>query len=218
MSLIYSTGWQQETMGFSPTGSIASAADGGGGLVVITTSSAHGLSNGTIVTQSGTTDYDGVFAISAVTDTTYTITVTWNVTRTGTWVVRGRNMQNILDLGQIQLYSGAASAAADNAITATLLVTILNGGVGLNFGEPVAGKIGIKSGETWSGVAVADGASSFFRYTIKSVDDGGSTTTQIRIQGNVGTSSTSDLVLPSTAISSGATQTIDQFFLTNPAS
>ena len=66
MALKFSTGYANHTMGFSPTSAITAFADGGGGQVTVT-SAAHGLSNGLIVTISGTTSYNGIFLVAAVT-------------------------------------------------------------------------------------------------------------------------------------------------------
>ena len=65
-------------MSFNPgsTGAITAYADGGGGQVVVT-SAGHGLSNGANLSISGTTNYNGVFVISAVTVNTFEITDTW---------------------------------------------------------------------------------------------------------------------------------------------
>lgn len=218
MALRKSTGFRQHEMGFSPTGAIGGVADGGGGKVEVT-ALAHGLQNQSIVTNIGTSDHNGLFTISNRLTNTFEIIDTFvtSAGQTGTWTVTGRNIQDLLSLGEIKIYSGAAPADADTAVAGTLLVTIDNGGVGILLGEPTAGVIGIKSGETWSGVAVAAGAASYFRYVIKGIDTGASSTTEIRLQGSVGTSAGSDLVIPSTTISIGATQTVDQFDLTTPA-
>ena len=57
-------------------GSITAFADGGSGTVTVT-SAAHGLANGDKVHIYGTTSYNGVFAVSAVTTDTFKITTTW---------------------------------------------------------------------------------------------------------------------------------------------
>lgn len=58
------------------TGATSAFADGGGGTVLVT-SSGHGLSNGEIVTIMGSTSYNGVFEVSAVTTNTFKIADTW---------------------------------------------------------------------------------------------------------------------------------------------
>lgn len=58
------------------TGTITAYADGTGGTVLVS-SAGHGLSNGDIITIRGTTNYNGVFAISAVTTDNFKITDIW---------------------------------------------------------------------------------------------------------------------------------------------
>jgi len=68
------------------TASITAFADAGGGDVTVTSAN-HGLSSGTLVTISGTTNYNGTFSISSVTTNTFDITDTWvSDDGTGTWV------------------------------------------------------------------------------------------------------------------------------------
>lgn len=66
------------------SGAITAFADGGGGQVIVT-SNAHGRSNGMVVNITDTTNYNGTYAISAVTANTYEITATWVATETGNW-------------------------------------------------------------------------------------------------------------------------------------
>lgn len=58
------------------TGAITVYADGTGGTVLVT-SAGHGLSDGDIISIRGTTNYNGVFEVSAVTTDTFKITDTW---------------------------------------------------------------------------------------------------------------------------------------------
>ena len=58
------------------TGAITAYADGTGGTVLVS-SAGHGLSNGDIITIRGTTNYNGVFEVSAATTDTFKITDTW---------------------------------------------------------------------------------------------------------------------------------------------
>ena len=72
----------------SRNGIITAFADGGGGTVTVTSAS-HGLANGDAVTISGTTNYNGTFAVSSVADDTFKITDTWVADdATGSWVQR----------------------------------------------------------------------------------------------------------------------------------
>lgn len=66
------------------SGSISAFSNGPATKVTIT-SAAHGQREGATVVIAGTTDYDGTFVISNVTDDTFDIIETWNITRTGTF-------------------------------------------------------------------------------------------------------------------------------------
>lgn len=74
------------TAGTSLDGVIASVAEGtpADGKVTVT-DVGHGLTTGDIVTIHGSTDYDGVYAITWLTADTFEITAAWTVTRTGFW-------------------------------------------------------------------------------------------------------------------------------------
>lgn len=110
-----------------------------------------------------------------------------------------------------------------NTLT-TLTTTLVNmaGGVnavnGLRFGVALLGALNKLSTQTWSGVAGATGTAGWFRLTGAVVDDLTLDTdeSELRLDGAISTSG-SDLNLTSTAISSGATQTISAFTITLPA-
>lgn len=100
----------------------------------------------------------------------------------------------------------------------TLTVTALQSASRVNtlqLGAPAAGVIA-KNSDIWSGVAVASGTAGYFR-VVTSADSGSSSSTDVRMQGNVSTSG-ADLNLSNLNIVSGATQTIDTFELTLPVS
>jgi hypothetical protein len=67
-----------------------------------------------------------------------------------------------------------------------------------------------------SGVGATNGTAGYFRL-VTNLDDGLLSTTQLRMQGNVSTSG-AELNLTNINIALGATQTIDTFQLTEPAS
>lgn len=96
------------------TGAITAFADGTGGTVLVS-SAGHGLSDGDIITIRGTTNYNGVFAVSAVTTDTFKITDTWvNDNGASDWdqpghvVYTAEHTRNFSVVGQI---SGAPAAA-----------------------------------------------------------------------------------------------------------
>jgi hypothetical protein len=119
--------------------------------------------------------------------------------------------------GFIKIYSGAAPADADAAVTGTLLCTISisSGGTGINFDTAAAaGVLAKATGETWSGVNAATGTAGYFRHVAVG-DTGVSSTTQARIQGSVGVSG-ADLNLTNISLVSAATQAIDFYTIALP--
>lgn len=74
------------TVGYTSTGSITAFADNGSGGTTVT-SAAHGLSNGKIVSISGTTSYNSTYTITGVTTDTFDISETFVADdATGTWI------------------------------------------------------------------------------------------------------------------------------------
>jgi hypothetical protein len=129
------------------------------------------------------------------------------------------SLKAILDGGEIRIRTGAAPASPNDAESGTLLVTIkqLAGDFLLDFDAALSGpgQLQKEATQTWQANAVATGTAAHFRYTF-AADGGGSSTTEKRLQGNVSTSG-SDLNMSSVAISSGAPQTINTFFVNIPA-
>jgi hypothetical protein len=85
----------------------------------------------------------------------------------------------------------------------------------LKLANPASGVIQ-KNSDVWSGVGLATGTAGYFRL-VTTLDTGLLSTTELRIQGNVSTSG-AELNLSNINITLGATQTIDTFQLTEPAS
>lgn len=115
--------------------------------------------------------------------------------------------------GVLRVFSGTMPATANAAITGTLLVqlTISAGtfvagafGNGLTFGAAAAGVIGMAAGEVWSGVSVAAGVATHYRFVGNAADSNALSTTLPRIQGTVSTSG-ADANMPSTTITLGQT-------------
>jgi len=120
----------------------------------------------------------------------------------------------------IDIYSGPVPANCEAAVTGsnTLLVTINNGGTPGTFSAtPTNGVLSKTSAETWSGTIANSGTATFFRLHVPASDsDSGAADSSdafYRIQGAVGTDVTSEMVLPSTTLTSGNTQTINLFQL-----
>jgi hypothetical protein len=104
--------------------------------------------------------------------------------------------------------TGTISALTSSVLAATTVNS-------LKLGLPAAGVIA-KNADVWSGVALATGTAGYFRL-VTNQDDGTLSNTQIRLQGNVSTSG-AELNLSNINLTLGATQTIDTFQLTEPAS
>jgi len=117
---------------------------------------------------------------------------------------------------KLEYYTGAQPASADDAATGTLLLTIDNGGAGINFATTATnGTLSKSAAETWSAVAAASGTAGWFRLSLLA-DTNGASTTAVRIDGSIGTFG-ADLNLTSTNIVSGATETVTAFDITLPA-
>jgi hypothetical protein len=125
--------------------------------------------------------------------------------------------KTLLDASRLKIYSGAAPASADDA-EATLLVSIGSAHADTHCHFLAAAVSGVlsKDANVWSGVAGATGTATHFRLVVNT-DTGVLSTSEIRMQGSVGTSG-SDINMSNVAIVSGATQTVDTFDLTMPAS
>ncbi len=124
--------------------------------------------------------------------------------------------KTLLDASRVKLYSGVAPSTADEA-EGTLLVSIGSDNADTHCHFLAAAVSGVlsKNADIWSGVAGATGTASYFRLVVNT-DTGVLSTTEIRMQGTVGTSG-ADINMSSVSIVSGATQTIDTWDLTMPA-
>jgi len=136
----------------------------------------------------------------------------------------GGSLKDIMRNGVLKIYSGSQPALGDTAYSGTLLCTITESSGaftpgseanGLEFGDEASGYVEKCADETWSGVASATGTAGWFRFYANATDAGALSTTLPRIDGSIGTSG-ADLNMSSTAITSGATYTIDSFKLTLP--
>jgi len=117
--------------------------------------------------------------------------------------------------------NGASGGSGANGLGAE--VTPANG---LRIQYPsVAGLVTIKTGDTWSGTASATGTAGWFRILCNPRWDTGLTNLAttgdssqliMRIDGSVGTSG-ADMIVTSTAITSGVSQTVTSFAMTVPS-
>ena len=133
--------------------------------------------------------------------------------------------KTILQNGVIRIFPGVQPASADDGEGASPLleITVSSGAFtpgtatnGLNFAAPAAGACAKASGEVWSGAAATSGTAGWFRFYAND-RAAGADTTHARFDGSVSTSG-AQLNMSSTAITAGATTTIDSFVVTMPAS
>jgi hypothetical protein len=119
---------------------------------------------------------------------------------------------------KLKIYGGTEPANADASLgAATLLCTISdNSGAGaLTFEAAAVGTTLSKSAaQTWSGVNAATGTATFCRLELAS-DTGASSSTEIRVQGDVGIAG-KFLNLSSTSLTAAATQTVDYLAISMP--
>lgn len=127
------------------------------------------------------------------------------------------SFKGAMALAFLDLYSGAVPATADAATGAAVKlcrVSLNSTATGLSFDAAAADGVLAKAAEIWSGVNLATGAASFYRLVL-STDTAGLSTTEPRLQGNVGAVG-SDLNLTNVSLTSGLTQTIDYFVVALP--
>lgn len=130
----------------------------------------------------------------------------------------GGGIKGALDLGFINVYSGAQPATADTAASGTLLgtVSVNASGTGLTFDAAASGVIAKAAAEVWRFNGAADGTAGWFRFYPAAGTPSGASTTEARIDGAIGTSG-SDLNLSNITITTSAPNTIDVFQFTLPA-
>lgn len=128
------------------------------------------------------------------------------------------SLRDALANGFIEIYDGTEPATADAALGgATLLCTISvnSTGTGVSLDTVATDGVATKpTGVVWSGVNAATGTARFYRHVAPG-DDGTLSTTQVRVQGRIATAG-ADMNFTSTALVSGATQTVDFYTLALP--
>jgi len=112
------------SFGASSTAAITAFADATGGQVTVT-SAGHGLANGDIVNITGTTNYNGRFAVANVDTDTFEITDTWVADdATGTWV-KGNSL-TVAAAGTYKLDWAATYTAEAGAKAFTFSISVNN--------------------------------------------------------------------------------------------
>lgn len=128
------------------------------------------------------------------------------------------SFKGALDAGFLDIYAGAAPATADAAVggaTKLCRVSVGSSGTGLTFASTATGGVLSKaSAEVWSGVNLASGTATWFRF-VAAADDGTESTTAPRIQGSVAAAG-ADLNMGNTSLVSGQTQPVDSFAVALP--
>lgn len=117
--------------------------------------------------------------------------------------------------GFIRIFTGAPPATSSAAETGTLLgvVSVDGTGTGLQFTAAVAYTFN-PAGDRWAFTGLANGNAGYFRLVAPG-DTGALSSTEKRIDGTIGvTASGSDMEWDSTAITTGATYTLDSFVYT----
>lgn len=120
----------------------------------------------------------------------------------------------------LKVYSGTMPASADAALSGnTLLCTYSGDGVpsaGLEWeATPISGALLKKASQAWSGNAVSSGTATFFRLEMPA-DTGASSTSAVRIQGDVALANALLNLTNGVTFASGAPQAIQSFVLSLP--
>lgn len=106
------------------------------------------------------------------------------------------SVKEALDGGFIKVYSGTPPTSADSAVSGTLLWTVsVDGtGTGLTIAPAANGRAFEKpSATTWAGATTA-GTATYWRF-VAPTDTGAASTTEKRIQGNVGSAAGFDMYM-----------------------
>jgi hypothetical protein len=127
------------------------------------------------------------------------------------------NLRTTMNGGLIKVYDGTVPATADAALSGnTLLCTFsLNStGAGINFDTTATGDTLAKApAEVWAGDPAATGTATFYRH-VASGDDGTLSTTQARIQGEVGPGH--EMILATSVFTVGVNRELDFYTITFP--
>jgi hypothetical protein len=125
------------------------------------------------------------------------------------------SLQSLINNSFIYIYAGNVPAAGDAAPdgTAVLLAKISanNGGTtGITWNGPIAsGVLQKTSAETWSGPVTTTGVAAWFRICVGTdTGSGAAVAGNYRVQGTVGTTIASDMVVASTNFVSSNTETL----------
>jgi len=127
------------------------------------------------------------------------------------------SLKAALDTGYLYIFSGPVPATADAAIdpSCVQLVKLTDNGdgtTGLTFSGTATGGVLTKTpSEVWEGVVAASGTATFWRFCPSSDTPANASTTAARLQGTVGTTIASDMVLTTNVLTAANTQTMSLF-------
>lgn len=127
------------------------------------------------------------------------------------------NLRTTMNGGLIKVYDGTVPATADAALSGnTLLCTFsLNStGAGINFDTAAVDDTLSKApAEVWAGNPAATGTGTFYRHVAVG-DDGTLSTTQARIQGELGAGN--EMLLATNVFTVGVNRALDAYSITFP--
>jgi hypothetical protein len=227
---IYS-GTAPSTVDEAPTGVLLVKITKASGAVTALTRSTPKRQKITIGTHAPDTTFKVNVTVDGAGPTTYTYTNTPDAGDAD--AVAKKVAQMLSDIPQLRAIASGASGElfvqsaidgldftlADGGGTGTLTVAAaVEAAVALNtlkLGAPVAGVIS-KNGDSWTGLGLVTGVAGYGRF-VTTVDTGGASATEIRLQGNVSTSG-AEFNITNMNITAGATQTVDSFAITQPGS
>lgn len=128
------------------------------------------------------------------------------------------SLRSLINECEVRIYAGSVPVSADAGLgSAVLLNVITAGGTGtpLTFEASAPNGVLTKSvAENWTGNNLADGTPTFFRL-VKPGDTGGTSNTDVRMQGTAGTVG-NDMVITELPLITGAPQAFDFFQLAIP--
>lgn len=127
------------------------------------------------------------------------------------------SLSSAINGGRINIYSGTPPITADAAVAGTLLCSISLNSTATGIDMDTAASNGVLSkapAQVWSGVNVATGTATWYRH-VGAMDDGTASATAPRLQGDVALSG-ADLNISNTALTAGATQTVDFYSVALP--
>lgn len=139
-------------------------------------------------------------------------------------ILGSSSFADIFDQGVLVVYSGAQPASANAAATGTELLRITNDGSPWTTGGSDGGLIFEQFGpwisksdsQTWKGTVVANGTPGWFRLFGRLPDDNLLTYSAPRLDGSVGTTNASNLLIADSSLTIGQVIEINQFLYSIP--